>query len=125
MQKIVESLDRTPIVEVACSKVGINRATFYRWMQEDPVFKKDAEEALERGREKTNDVAESQLITSLKNGNMNAVKFWLSNNNTRYKRKVEFIRQELAPVPEEVLDQFMRLMYGKRYEDFKGGDDQV
>ena len=125
MQKIVESLDRTPIVEVACSKAGINRATFYRWMQEDPVFKKQAEEALERGREKTNDVAESQLITSLKNGNMNAVKFWLSNNNTRYKRKVEFIRQELAAVPEEAIEHFFNLLSGKRHEEPNDRNDGV
>ncbi len=117
MKKMIEYLERTPIVESACSKIGINRATYYRWMEEFPEFKTEVDKALTTGRSVVDDVAESHLVSGIKNGNMAAVKFWLSNNNERYKRKVEFTKNEMRPIPEEIIDQFFRLTYPKLYEE--------
>ena len=38
-QLLIEQLRKTPIVLVACEKMGISRATFYRWFKEDEKFK--------------------------------------------------------------------------------------
>ena len=117
MRKMVEYLERTPVVESACSKLDISRSTYYRWMESDLDFKKDIEQALEQGRSVVDDVAESHLISGIKDGNMGAVKFWLANNNERYKKSVQIIKQEMSPVPEEIVDKFMRFIFSKRYDE--------
>ena len=117
MRKMVEYLERTPVVESACSKLNISRSTYYRWMESDLAFKKDIEQALEQGRSVVDDVAESHLISGIKDGNMGAVKFWLANNNERYKKSVQIIKQEMSPVPEEIVDKFMRFIFSKRYDE--------
>lgn len=43
---VIQQLKKTPIVQVSCEKVGIGRATFYRWKQEDQDFATMADEAL-------------------------------------------------------------------------------
>ena len=117
MKKMVEYLERTPVVESACSKLGISRSTHYRWMESEPEYKNDINRALEQGRSVVDDVAESHLISGVKDGNIGAVKFWLANNNERYKRSVQIIKQEMSPVPEEIVDKFLQFMYSKRYEE--------
>ena len=117
MRKMVEYLERTPVVESACSKLNISRSTYYRWMESDLAFKKDIEQALEQGRSVVDDVAESHLISGIKDGNLGAVKFWLANNNERYKKSVQIIKQEMSPVPEEIVDKFMRFIFSKRYDE--------
>ena len=116
MRTMIEYLERTPVVESACSKLNISRSTFYRWMESDLEFKKQVEQALQQGRSVVDDVAESHLISGVKNGNMTAVKFWLSNNNERYKKSMQIIKQEMLPVSEEIIDKFMRFMFPKRYD---------
>jgi len=34
-QDIIEQLRRTPIIELTCKKIGIGRASFYRWRKDD------------------------------------------------------------------------------------------
>ena len=116
MQKMIEYLERTPIVESGCSKLGIARSTFYRWL-EDAEFKELVDQALQRGRSVVDDVAESHLVSGIKDGNMGAVKFWLANNNDRYKKKVQVIKQHMSPVSEEIVNHFLHLMYPKLYEE--------
>ena len=43
---VVEQLKKTPIVQIACEKTGIGRATYYRWRKEDAEFGKLADEAI-------------------------------------------------------------------------------
>ena len=87
MTAIVNMLERTPIAESACQKVGIHRSTYYRWLQSDPEFQRRVKEALEIGRDTVSDVAESQLISQIKDGHHGATKYWLSNNSDRYGRR--------------------------------------
>ncbi len=117
MRKIIEYLERTPVVESACSKLDISRSTYYRWKESDPEFKKQTDKALEQGRSVVDDVAESHLISALKSGNMAAVKFWLANNNERYKKSVQIIKQEMPPVSEEIIDKFIKFIFSKRYHE--------
>jgi len=45
---LLEHLEKTPIVQIACEKSGIGRSTYYRWLQSDPLFAKKAKKALQR-----------------------------------------------------------------------------
>lgn len=117
MKKMIEYLERTPVVESACAKLGISRSTYYRWIESDAEFKKKVEVALQQGRSVVDDVAESHLISGIKGGNMAAVKFWLANNNDRYKKSVQVIKEEMPSVPVEVIEKFISLMFSKRHEE--------
>lgn len=86
---LIEQLRKTPIIEVACKKTGIGRATFYRWKKDDPDFASDAEFAIQEGSQLVNDMAESQLINAIKNGNLTGIIFWLKNHHKQYSPKLE------------------------------------
>lgn len=82
--QLLKELETTPIVSVACQKVGISRATVYRWMEEDEGFADAAREAKNRGVDLVNDMAESQLIKGIRDDKTSYVMFWLRNNHTNY-----------------------------------------
>ena len=92
-QEVLEILRRTPIVQTACQKVGISRATFYRWKQESKVFAKQADDALAEGYDLINDLAESQLLTAIKNQNLTSIMFWLKNHHKTYADKLQVMAQ--------------------------------
>jgi hypothetical protein len=83
---ILEQLKKMPIVETACQKVGVSRASYYRWKTEDPAFAKEADAAVTDGTKLINDAAESQLLTAIKDGNLTAIIFWLKNKHPDYKQ---------------------------------------
>ncbi len=89
--KFLKELEKNPIIQIACRKTGIAKATFYRWIKTDRKFKKDSEESLNQGRSFINDLAESKLIISVNNGNLTAIIYWLKNNHSRYSEKVDFL----------------------------------
>ncbi len=86
---LLEQLAKTPIIEVACKKVGIGRATYYRWIRDDPEFKEKADEAMKNGKLLVNDLAESQLINAIQEGSIAAMTYWLKHHHEDYKTKVE------------------------------------
>lgn len=77
-------LRTVPIVEMACKRVSISRATFYRWCSEDDSFKTDIENAKVEGIECINDVSEAQLISLIKEKKYQALALWLKNNHQRF-----------------------------------------
>lgn len=85
----LEQLKKTPIVQVACEKTTLSRATYYRFRKEDEEFKKLADEALLEGSLLVNDLAESQLIGAIKDRNLVAINLWLKNHHPQYATKVE------------------------------------
>lgn len=87
-QLLIEQLRKTPIVQVACEKVGISRATFYRW-KDDKKFAKEAEQALLEGVELMNDLAESALLSGIKDRSPWAVIWWLRNRHEAYSNRVK------------------------------------
>lgn len=85
---LLEQLQRTPIIQIACEKVGVSRASLYRWKEDDPEFAKAVNKALTEGIAVVNDAAESQLLAGIKNANYTAVIFWLKNNHTNYRQRM-------------------------------------
>lgn len=86
---LIKQLKKTPVVEVACKKLSIGRASYYRWRKEDENFREKADEALLIGKHFINDMAESQLIRAIQEGNMTSIIFWLKHHHRDYKTKVE------------------------------------
>lgn len=86
---LLEQFKKTPIVQFACERVGIGRASYYRWKNEDPEFAQAAEAALLNGISLMNDMAESKLLSSVKEGNLTGIIFWLKNRHDAYKTRVE------------------------------------
>lgn len=80
----IENYKKTPIILFACSKAGIGRTTFYRWIKDDPDFYQKYLEAEKEGRDYLNDAMESILIQQAKSGNMTAIIFYLKYNHPRY-----------------------------------------
>lgn len=92
-QLVVEQLRKTPIVQVSCEKTGIGRASYYRWRKEDPEFAKKANQALAEGVALVNDMAESQLLASIRDQNLTAIIFWLKHRHSSYSTKIELKSQ--------------------------------
>lgn len=88
-EALIAQLKKTPIIQIACEKSGIGRATYYRWRKEDSDFDSKAEEALLEGSSLINDAAESQLISAIKDKNLTAIIFWLKHHHATYATKVE------------------------------------
>ena len=112
---LLERLEKTPIVQIACEKCGIGRATYYRWKKEDPEFAKLADEALAQGTLLINDLAESKLIASVQNQNMTAIIFWLKHHHPAYITKVEVTanlkhhNEQLTPEQEALVTKALQL----------------
>lgn len=86
---LIEQLRKTPIVEVACEKVNVGRASYYRWRKICPEFASLADEAMSEGSALINDLAESKLISSISDGNLGAIQFWLRSHHAAYMPKLE------------------------------------
>lgn len=84
--KILEELERTPIIQVVCEKFGISRQTFYRWMKESEENFNDVKKALNAGVSLVNDVAESNILNAIKNKDLASTKYWLSHRHESYKK---------------------------------------
>jgi predicted DNA binding protein len=102
---LLEQLKKTPIVQIACDKVSVARASFYRWKKEDPAFAHAADEALLEGILLMNDMAESQLLSAIRDNNMTAIMFWLRSRHPGYGNKMELKatveRKDRTLTPEE------------------------
>lgn len=110
---LIEQLRKTPIVQIATEKVGVSRATYYRWRKEDEAFAKDADQALEDGRLLMNDMAESQLLSAIRDQNMTAIIFWLKNRHPAYAPRLQVTAkaehdEPLTPEQEEAIREALR-----------------
>lgn len=111
----MEKLKETPVVEVVCRKIGIARATYYRWRISDEKFAKEADLALQAGSALVNDMAESQLLTAIKDQNMTAIIFWLKHHHPTYTTRVEVTAQlknqneALTPEQEALVNKALQL----------------
>ena len=88
-QLFLDQLRKTPIIEAACQKGDISRMTLSRWKREDKAFAQKVEEAILEGRFLVNDVAESQLISAVKDRNMPAIMYWLKHHHADYRNRLE------------------------------------
>lgn len=111
---LIEQLKRTPIVQLACEKIGISRATYYRWRKEDEEFIKITDESLAEGKLLVNDMAESQLMSAIRDRNMTAIIFWLKHHHPSYGTRVEITariqdKQELTSEQKALVEEALRL----------------
>lgn len=110
----IEQLTKTPIIQVMVEKIGLARATFYRWRQNDKDFSEAVDKAITEGRNLVNDFAESQLINAIKNSDMRAITYWLNHNNKHYTNKLELsgnfnVNDQLTPEQEELVKKALEL----------------
>lgn len=119
--KILEILKEMPIIEVACKKAGIGRATYYRWRREDKEFRRKSEDAMGQGIEFINDMSESQLITLIREKKMPAITLWLRNNHPRYGSKTKIYtpssKDELSLEEERIVLDALSLVSGLSTHD--------
>lgn len=118
-KRLIEQLRKTPIIQIACEKTGISRATFYRWCQKEE-FAKEARDSLQEGKSLVNDLAESQLISSIKDKRFQAISFWLKHNHPDYRTRVELSginnQENLSKEQEEKIMLALELLKGERNE---------
>lgn len=111
--EFIEQLKKTPIIQVVCEKLGVGRATFYRWKSEDKEFAKQVDEAFTHGKLLINDLAESQLISSVKDKSMYAITYWLRHHHPEYSNtmtvKHAFDSEELTDEQKEVIRKALSL----------------
>ena len=88
-EAFLEQLKRTPTIETSCQKVGIARATVYRWIKASGKFEKKVDEALVEGRTFMSDIAENQLFSLIGDKKIEAIRLYLSTHNSRYSNKLE------------------------------------
>ncbi len=105
-QLMLEQLKKTPVVQICCEKLGVSRSTYYRWREEDPEFTKQADLALAEGVALVNDMAESQLLSAIRDRNISAIFYWLNHRHSAYSNKLEItakVKDESLTAEQEAL----------------------
>lgn len=85
---VLSQLKKMPIVQIACDRSAVSRATFYRWKNEDPVFAKSVEESMVEGIALVTDLSEAQVVTLIREKHWNAISFWLRAHHPTYTNKI-------------------------------------
>lgn len=88
-ESLIEQLKKVPIIQLACERSNVSRATFYRWRKDDKDFAEAVDEALSSGASLISDMAESKLIAAIKEGNMTGIIYWLKHRHPAYATRVE------------------------------------
>lgn len=81
---MIENLQRYPIVEAACHKVGISRMTHYRWIKDDEEYAFATVGGLYVSSEVINDIAVSKVIEAMNRGERWAITFWLTHRHPQF-----------------------------------------
>jgi hypothetical protein len=111
---VIEQLKKTPIVQLACEKTGVSRATFIAG-QRGSDFSQKTEEAISQGNLLVNDMAESQLMSAIRDKNLTAIIFWLKHHHSTYATRVEVLAkikrddEQLTPEQEELITRALKL----------------
>lgn len=121
-QLLLDCLRKTPIIQIACEKSGISRATYYRWRSEDEDFRKASDEAVREGEMFINDMSESQIISLIKEKNWQAIQFWLRNNSPKYADRIKVeanikqLDEKLTPEQETIIRKALEFISGSDQE---------
>lgn len=117
-KELLEEFRTNPIIQIAVKKVGISRATFYRLKSEDLEFSKQSNKAISEGELMINEMAESALISSIRDRNLRAVTYWLDKRHPKFKPslelsgKVELQSDVLTPEQESIIARALKLGFG-------------
>lgn len=112
--RLLAKLNTTPIVEVACKQANVPRSTYYRWHKKDIKFAEACDEAVELSTGRINDMAQSQLISAIKDRSMTAIIFWLKHHHRSYRTRLEIdakveTSQALTPEQAELVTKALKL----------------
>lgn len=107
-QLVIENLKRLPVIEAACAKSVVSRATFYRWKEQDSEFAEAAEKAQKEGDALISDMAVSKVIKWINDDNLSAAQYWLNHRDPRFGNKVEIstntkTQEALTPEQQEAV----------------------
>lgn len=109
---LIEQIRKIPLVIVACQEANVGRTTCYRWLDEDPIFREQFEQARTEGKRDMNEVMESKLLKSANEGKLPAITFWLKHNSPNYSTRVEIVNSpesqkepDLTPEQEGIIRQ--------------------
>jgi hypothetical protein len=86
--KLQEYLKDIPIIDHACKKAGISRATFYRWRSDDKKWRGKINISINEGYSHINELCEAKLISLIKDGKLDAIKHWQHHHDKRYYNKL-------------------------------------
>jgi hypothetical protein len=111
-EKFLEILEKNPVIHVAVERLGISKATFYRW-KEDKEFAEKVNAAMNEGNSLITDIAIAQLISVIKEKNVGAIKFWLEKHHPDYANKMH-ITAEVKK--ETILSPELEIMMRRAYE---------
>jgi len=111
---MIEQMKKTPIIQICCEKLGIGRTTYYDWRRCDDAFAKAADDALMEGMLLMNDLAESQLLSAVRDGNLGAITYWLKHRHHAYSSRLEVTakiaeRDPIDPEQEHIIREAIRL----------------
>jgi len=112
-QKLIDEIQKLGNVFWSCQKVGINRATYYRWKKEDEEFEKMADEAEMMGRGNFCDIAKFSLAQNVKDKNQRAIEYTLNHLSPEFKEKqttnVVFMHKKEMPlqIKQKTLEDFI------------------
>lgn len=116
IDKILEELRKIPNIRYACSKIGIDHSTYYRWMLRHPTFRKRVLTAMHVGKSNISAIAEATIINGVNNGDYKSSVFWLSHNELQYMQREKADHQwELYKYHESVLREKI-ILNGKNFE---------
>lgn len=102
-EKLLEHLTESGNVSFACKRVGLERKTFYRWIEADSAFSDDANVSIALGKSFVNDLAHTQLIRKMQEGDMQAVRLQLVSCHPDYRIRPP-IRMDDHPGPVAVIN---------------------
>ena len=86
-QNLLKEIEKFGNVYLSCLKIGVDKATYYRWKQKDEKFREKADEAERIGRENISDIAEHALLQNIKEKNQRAIEYALNHNSEIYRQK--------------------------------------
>lgn len=89
-KELIVKFKKNPVLQSVCHQVGISRSTVYRWMEDDSTFASFIKQAQNEGNEFVADMAKSQVIKQIGEGNLTASFFWL-----KTRKKEEFAERVL------------------------------
>lgn len=129
-QALIEALKEMPIIQIACKKSGVSRATYYRWRNEDRKFKRQSEAAMEQGFEYVNDMSESQVVALIREKKLPAITLWLRHHHQRYGAKTKNYPvlatiEDLTPEENKIMLEALALASGKSTHNYDGNQSTI
>ncbi len=98
---VLEHIQKTPLIESVSQRTGVSRSTIYRWLDDSIEFKREFNKNKDLGVERINELAQSKLMSKINDGDLMAIKYWLSNRSREFMTKLQhlFVDTKVNDVP--------------------------